>query len=139
MSKDHIKAISLTQPWATLVALGEKRVETRSWMTHYTGLLAIHSSKTYPQWARELCEQEPFRTSLYGCGLIPQGHVLCIVRLHGCRRTEDVREQLTEKERAFGDYSDGRFAWFLELVRKFEPTIPATGARGLWKWERDKP
>ena len=37
-----MKAITLTQPWATLVMLGQKQWETRSWRTHYTGALAIH-------------------------------------------------------------------------------------------------
>jgi activating signal cointegrator 1 len=38
-----VKAITLLQPWASLVALGVKRIETRSWSTSYRGLLAIHA------------------------------------------------------------------------------------------------
>ncbi|WP_342351939.1 ASCH domain-containing protein [Lysinibacillus boronitolerans] len=30
-----MKAITIKQPWATLIALGEKRFETRSWQTKY--------------------------------------------------------------------------------------------------------
>jgi hypothetical protein len=43
-----MKAISLLQPWATLVALGAKRIETRSWSTDYRGPLAIHASSRLP-------------------------------------------------------------------------------------------
>ena len=43
-----MKAITLTQPWATLVAIGAKRIETRSWRTFYRGPLAIHAGKTLP-------------------------------------------------------------------------------------------
>jgi hypothetical protein len=39
-----MKTISLLQPWATLVAIGEKTIETRSWRTNYRGPLAIHAS-----------------------------------------------------------------------------------------------
>ena len=39
-----MKAITLTQPWATLVAIGAKRIETRSWATSYRGPLAIHAA-----------------------------------------------------------------------------------------------
>ena len=39
-----MKAISLLQPWATLVSIGAKRVETRSWRTDYRGPIAIHAS-----------------------------------------------------------------------------------------------
>lgn len=38
-----MKAITLHQPWASLIALGVKTVETRSWNTNYRGTLAIHA------------------------------------------------------------------------------------------------
>ena len=40
-----MKALTMTQPWATLVALGENTIETRSWSTSYRGPLAIHSAR----------------------------------------------------------------------------------------------
>jgi hypothetical protein len=40
-----MKVISIIQPWATLIAIGEKKFETRSWSTKYRGELAIHASK----------------------------------------------------------------------------------------------
>ena len=48
-----MKALSLTEPWATLVATGEKKIETRSWKTPYRGLIAIHAAKNFPAWAKE--------------------------------------------------------------------------------------
>ena len=43
------RCLSLIQPWATLVAIGAKKVETRSWKTPYRGWLAIHASKAFPK------------------------------------------------------------------------------------------
>lgn len=40
-----MKAITVQEPWATLLAIGEKRFETRSWKTNYRGRIAIHASK----------------------------------------------------------------------------------------------
>ena len=40
-----MKAISIKQPWASLVAAGYKTVECRTWKTHYRGPLLICSSK----------------------------------------------------------------------------------------------
>lgn len=40
-----MKALTVRQPWASLVALGVKTVETRSWQTKYRGPLAIHAGK----------------------------------------------------------------------------------------------
>lgn len=43
-----MKALTLHQPWASLVALGVKTIETRSWATRYRGPLAIHAGATRP-------------------------------------------------------------------------------------------
>jgi hypothetical protein len=39
------KALSLWQPWASLIVLGHKDKETRSWPTSYRGRLWIHATK----------------------------------------------------------------------------------------------
>lgn len=59
-----MKALTLTQPWATLVAIGVKKIETRSWATTYCGPLAIHAAKKFPEDAQHLCFQVPFRQFL---------------------------------------------------------------------------
>ena len=43
-----MKALTLTQPWASLVACGAKTIETRSWRTPYRGPVAIHAAKGFP-------------------------------------------------------------------------------------------
>lgn len=44
----EIPVLSLWQPWATLVALGVKSIETRSWSTKYRGPIAIHAAARRP-------------------------------------------------------------------------------------------
>ena len=39
-----MKAITIWQPWATLLPLGVKLYETRSWATSYRGPIAIHAA-----------------------------------------------------------------------------------------------
>lgn len=41
---NETRAITLHQPWASLVALGIKTIETRSWPTKYRGRLLIHAA-----------------------------------------------------------------------------------------------
>lgn len=144
-----MKALSLWQPWASLVAVGEKRVETREWATKYRGLLAIHATaKIPPRWLGASRESETFRTefadvfsvplngALEGMRNLPRASVLCIVRLADIQQTDHVREILCERERVFGNYDDGRYAWFLEMVERFDTPIPAKGNRMLWEWTR---
>lgn len=45
-----MKVLTLHQPWASLVALGVKTIETRSWSTAYRGPLAIHAAATMPSY-----------------------------------------------------------------------------------------
>jgi hypothetical protein len=54
----------LTEPWASLVALGAKKVETRSWATPHRGPLAVHAAKGFPLDCRILCRQNPFYAAL---------------------------------------------------------------------------
>lgn len=44
-----MKAITLWQPWASLVAVGVKTIETRSWSTSHRGPLAIHAGARPPE------------------------------------------------------------------------------------------
>lgn len=158
-----MKVLSLTQPWATLVAIGAKRVETRSWNTNYLMKpLLIHASKTFPLWAKSLVHDPAFFESLRShpdfVGLtspqivqaLPLGAVVCQCRVFGTRTTQMVRDGLasghswykavfTEKELEFGDYSLGRWAWILEAIKKFEVPVPAKGALGLWEWPLEAP
>lgn len=138
-----MKVLSLTQPWASLVASGAKRIETRSWRTNYRGPLLIHASKAWPKEARQLCDEFPFFNALQTVGLstpthhnLPLGAIVAICSLRGAWRVEEVFERFplleTEYEMAFGDYSTGRYAWLLENVRPLPEPIPCRGVQGLW-------
>ena len=81
-----MKALTLTQPWATLVAVGENSIETRSWGTRYRGPLSIHSAKGFPRDARELCRTSPYREALRSHGYadalsLPLGAVIAVAEL----------------------------------------------------------
>lgn len=166
-----MKALTLTQPWASLVALGAKRIETRSWRTPYRGSLAIHAAKGFPADARSeldtfvfygafrpdhaaMLKREGVRLVPNECareviGKLPFGAVIATCRLISCIPTRELQENrvievdylagcgdfaLDDRERAFGDYSPGRWAWLLADVQPCEP-IPARGALSLWNWE----
>lgn len=54
----------------------------------------------------------------------------------GILPAERVRDEISRRERVFGNYEDGRrFAWFLEIGEKFEKPIRAKGNRMLWEWK----
>ena len=65
-----MKALSLLQPWASLVAIGAKLYETRTWRTPHRGEIAIHASRTMGKDARRLLTEEPFLEVLVSAGLL---------------------------------------------------------------------
>ena len=64
-----MKAINIHQPWASVIAFGEKRFETRSWKTDYRGPLLIHASRTFIPIERNLCDTTPFKSVLASHGI----------------------------------------------------------------------
>lgn len=158
-----MKVITLTQPWATLVAIGAKKIETRSWSTPYRGPLAIHAAKGFPTSARDLMWTEPFfsalgewgRTHNFSLGL-PLGKIIAVCELKEVlpivafqdgvrfqRETDYWKASYLnlpeEPELSFGNYAAGRFAWILENVHVLKEPIPARGALGLWTFSGDIP
>lgn len=125
-----MKALSLTQPWASLIAAGHKRYETRSWSTAYRGPIAIHAAKSIDRGA---CYE--FGRWLDSPAL-PRGAVIAIALLSLVERTDHAI--VGSQERQFGDFSPGRFAWRLIDVRAIEPQ-PALGHLGIWNWEPTVP
>lgn len=90
-----MKAISLKQPWANLIATGLKTIETRKWSTNYRGELLIASSA------------EP--------RIVPYGAIVALVDIVNVRKFEwkDVLE-------ACCDWYEG-YAWELANIR---PVVP---------------
>lgn len=125
------KAISLWQPWASAMALGLKRNETRGWPLLYRGDLVICAAK------RKLTELE--REILYEvihphappCFELAYGCALCIVSVYGCRRTDGMI--LSGTENLLGNYATGRFAWLTRNLRRFKTPVPVTGRQGFFE------
>ena len=46
----EIKALSIRQPWASLIVAGIKPIENRTWYSNYRGPLLIHAAK---KWDKE--------------------------------------------------------------------------------------
>jgi hypothetical protein len=127
-----VKALSLTQPWATAVAMGMKQWETRSWPTGLRGEICIHAAKNFPKWAREFAEEKGLATSS-----LPLGSIIAICELTSCRQTDTLVNELSPEEMELGDYAPGRYAFRLENVRQLKQPVPVRGSLGFWavEWE----
>lgn len=133
-----MKALTLLQPWATLIAVGAKRTETRSWSTSYRGPLAIHAAKRWTHDLVRLAMREPCRSTLADagfrlCSSLPRGAIVATCVLYDVVPTEEFQGE-DFLDGAFGDFRVGRYAWRLRDVVALAEPAPAKGALGLWEW-----
>jgi hypothetical protein len=128
-----IKALSLWQPWASLISAGVKRHETRHWSTTYRGPIAIHASKTLDLAGapEELCIAV---LGKFWSTRLPLGAVVAIGELTRCADACRVKPGLTAADLESGNFATGRFAWAIDRVRPLKEAIPTVGRQGLFNW-----
>lgn len=130
-----MRALTLIEPWASLVALGLKTVETRSWRPPESLIgdrIAIHASKS-----REAIEDGTASRLFHLAGLEtpdswPFGCIVAVAQIERVQRTEDARAIISSKEESFGNYSPGRFAWHFDGIVRLSKPLPTRGMLGLW-------
>lgn len=134
----ELTAITLHQPWASLITAGYKQYETRDWPTSYRGSIAIHAGRK-PKGKQELREHDKVVTSFddlltEDC---PYSSVIAIAQLTDViLMTEEFISQQSQTELRCGNWQVGRYAFKLENVRAIAP-ISAKGSQGLWKWNQE--
>jgi hypothetical protein len=137
-----MKALSLWQPWATLMAYDLKKIETRHWPTKYRGLIAIHAAKKIVRPA-DINTSAWIFPALDYLGLewesLPTGSILAVRKLVDCNELKHCggapnapKISQGSMEKYFGDYRDGRYEWVTENIRTFKKPIPFTGRQGLF-------
>lgn len=133
-----MKVLSLLQPWASLVIKGVKRIETRTWQTAYRGHLLIHASMGKK--GALLCKELPFSTYIKSFDHLPFGAIIGSVVLADVLPVELLSlspaklSHLTLEEKAFGDYTKGKYAWLMTNPVAFRSPIFIKGTLGLWNY-----
>jgi len=154
-----MKALTIHQPWASLIALGIKTIETRTWPTKYRGELAIHAGIGVADGKFGDYTSQKFGEGyfLFGAGLPESGYGLPFGAVVAVAQLVDVvpiregvgpidrpgvwlghdrfgEQTSVDDQLPYGDFTSGRFAWVLKEVTPVPP-IPAKGRQGLWNWE----
>ena len=138
-----MKALSLWQPWASAMALGAKRYETRSWPTKHRGDLAICAARKQPT-LEELGGDQKLYEATWG---VPYGAILCVVDVYECVESRLFIKGadkallplcvLSEQEAEFGDYTPGRWVWMTRNLRPLKKHIPVIGRQGIFNLPAD--
>lgn len=130
----RIRILTLWQPWASLIALGLKTYETRSWGTNYRGPIAIHAAKRpMDDLAQDVLAECLDAAGIDGSNIeLPLGVIVAVSRLARCEETEVAPlSDASAIDWLAGDFSEGRYAWKLDPTVKLGSPIPFKGGQGL--------
>ena len=146
-----MKAISLWQPYASLIAAGVKTIETRGWRPPSDLIgqrIAIHAAKAIetsdvrgrrrhdriaaalndPEWEKNVPRGAVVCTAILS-------HAAMVTRLEQDGQMAVLSGNLVVVDE-WGDFNHGRWLWFLRDVEPLDPPVPAIGHQGFWNWER---
>ncbi len=127
-----MKAITVKQPWATLIAEGYKEYEFRTWKTSYRGDIFIHAGKGIDKEAMKYFEYLHLDYPL-GCIIAKAQMIDCVpvgeeLTKELLMKNENVYHNLKKKK-------EKRYAFQLSHVEKIKP-IPIKGNLSLWEYNQ---
>ncbi len=127
-----MKVLTIKQPYASLIAVGLKRYEFRTWKTNYRGDFLIHAGKSVD---KEAIKRLEFLNLDY-----PQGCILAKVTLTDCIQVdEEFRDKLRKENSVVyaGVIEDNMWQGYgfqLNNIQKIEP-IFVNGKLGFWEYD----
>lgn len=127
-----MKALTIKEPWATLIIDGYKKYEFRSWKTNYRGKILIHAGMS-----EEKDMFKKFKDYNLNCS---KGMIIGEALLTDCILvTKELEDELLKIDKTvYGREShEMTYAWKLENVIKYDKPIPIKGKLGLWNYEEE--
>lgn len=120
-----MKALTIKQPWAELIACGDKRVENRGWKTNYRGPIAIHAGVNKAM-VKLICFPESVDDFVYGAVIATADIIDCVLI--------GSPESKKHKWLATSVYAEGPWCWILKNVKRLKKPAPAKGKLSFWEW-----
>lgn len=125
-----MKAITIKQPFASLIIEGYKEYEFRTWRTKFRGDILIHAGKGVDKKA-----MEKYKHLVSDC---PSGCMLGIVTITDCIKIDDEAREMLKDIIVYDNVVNNKdwdgFGFKIESIRKVENT-PANGKLSLWDFE----
>ena len=126
-----MKALTIKEPWASLIINGYKEYEFRSWKTNYRGKILIHAGKS-------LEKDRAIKFKDYNLEY-SSGEIIGEAELVDCIK---VTEEFDKKLKQINPIVYGNsghvenYSWKLENIKKYDEKIEVNGKLGLWNYEK---
>jgi hypothetical protein len=123
-----MKALTICQPYASLILRGDKRVENRTWPTSHRGPMYIHAGKS-----RKWFDDDEHLIHEFGY-MPPFGAVIGIANVIDCVEFCDI--VIGEYDTKYPwlrdhEHANGPWCWILENIKLITP-VPYRGAQKLF-------
>ncbi len=121
-----MKALTVKQPWATLISEGIKKYEFRSWKTNYRGKILIHAGAGIDK--EKLKEFKKLNLEF------PKKRIVAVAEIEDCLElTDELNDKIIkEKNIAYGNKKRTGYAWKLKNIKKINNSKEINGKLGLW-------
>ncbi len=124
-----MKCLSLKQPFADLLSLGEKTIELRKWNTKFRGKFLIHVSKNIDIEACEILDIDIDK--------LTKGAIIGYAFLYDVKQYSNKEEFNKDKQKHFSiisKYFDGyKYCFLVKDARMFKTPIPYSGKLGFFE------
>ena len=141
-----MKALTVKQPWASLIVTGVKDIENRTWKTNFRGRLLIHAGKHIPFKEIDLLVRQR-GISCWQEGTYPEGAIIGSVEIVGCviNHSSIWAEKSNDYSPAYPNgvpaiYGNKKYPpiynWVLANPIMFEKPIPAKGKLSFWEFDQ---
>ena len=126
-----MKALTIKQPWASLIIEGYKKYEFRSWKTNYRGKVLIHAGASVDKKDMERFSHLNLK--------YPSKRIIAEVEIEDCLELTDKLNQeiISENNIAYGNKERTGYAWKLDNVRKIKSDKIIKGKLSLWDLDID--
>lgn len=124
-----MKALTIKQPWASLIINNYKHYEIRSWKTNYRGKILIHAGLT--------TEKDAINKIDYNLEYV-KGAIIGEAEITDCILIDEKFNSKLGKinNKVYGNNHIGQYAWKLENIKKYDQPIYIKGKLGLWNYEK---
>lgn len=124
-----MKAITIKEPYASLIINGHKKYEFRTWKTNYRGKILIHAGLTFDEKNRERFKELNLDYS--------KGEIIGEAEIIDCKLIDEEfhKELLKENYLVYKSCRIGEYAFCLKNVKKYKKGIPYKGKLGLWNYD----
>ncbi len=125
-----MKALTIKEPYASLIVNGYKEYEFRSWKTKYRGPFLIHASLT--------SDKKDFKRFInYNLDYNP-GYIIGSAEITDCIFIDDKKyQELLTKDSEVYKNCLGSYAFVLKNIKKFKKPIKAKGKLSFWNYGGD--